>query len=92
MLKVAIQMDPLEAVNVESDTTFLMALTGQARGHKLWVYDFRTLALEDGRLFCRARPVTVRREQGNHADFGPEQRLDLAEDVDVILMLSLIHI
>jgi glutathione synthase len=86
MLKVAIQMDPLEAVNVESDTTFLMALTGQARGHKLWVYDFRTLALEDGRLFCRARPVTVRREQGNHADFGPEQRLDLAEDVDVILM------
>src|SRR5690606_18454458 len=41
MLKVAIQMDPLEAVNVESDTTFLMALTGQARGHKLWVYDFR---------------------------------------------------
>jgi glutathione synthase len=86
MLKVAIQMDPLEAVNVQSDTTFLMALTGQARGHKLWVYDFRTLALEDGRLFCRARRVTVRREQGNHADFGPVQRLDLAEDVDVILM------
>jgi len=79
-------MDPLEAVNVESDTTFLMALTGQARGHKLWVYDFRTLALEDGRLFCRARPVTVQRKQGDHADFGPEQRLDLAQDVDVILM------
>src|SRR5690606_28681670 len=86
MLKVAIQMDPLEAVNVESDTTFLMALTGQARGHKLWVYDFRTLALEDGRLFCRARPVRVQRKQGDHADFGLEQRLDLAEDVDVILM------
>ncbi|MET4684240.1 glutathione synthase [Brevundimonas faecalis] len=86
MLKVAIQMDPIEAVNVESDTTFLMALTGQARGHSLWVYDFRTLALEDGRLFCRARPVSVRREQGNHADFGPEERLDLAQDVDVVLM------
>ncbi|WP_292069845.1 glutathione synthase [Brevundimonas sp. UBA7534] len=85
-LKVAIQMDPIEAVNVESDTTFLMALTGQERGHRLWVYDFRTLALEDGRLFCRARPVTVRRKQGDHADFGPEQRLDLAKDVDVILM------
>lgn len=86
MLKVAIQMDPLEAVNVESDTTFLMALTGQARGHKLWVYDFRTLALEDGRLFCRARPVTVQRKQGDHAEFGAEVVLDLAEDVDVILM------
>ena len=89
MLKVAIQMDPLEAVNVESDTTFLMALSGQARGHRLWVYDFRTLALDEGRLFCRARPVTVNTVQGEHADFGPEVILDLAEDVDV---LSLIHI
>src|SRR5690606_36147108 len=86
MLKVAIQMDPLEAVNVESDTTFLMALSGQARGHKLWIYDFRTLALDEGRLFCRARPVTVNTVQGEHADFGPEVVLDLAEDVDVILM------
>ena len=86
MLKVAIQMDPLEAVNVESDTTFLMALTGQERGHHLWVYDFRTLALEEGRLYCRARPITVRREVGNHVDFGDWEKLDLAEDVDVILM------
>ena len=46
MLKVAIQMDPIEAVNIASDTTFLMAMTGQERGHRLWVYDFRTLALE----------------------------------------------
>ena len=86
MLKVAIQMDPLEAVNVESDTTFLMALTGQARGHKLWVYDFRTLALEDGRLFCRARPVTLRHAHGDHVDFGDWVKLDLADDIDVILM------
>src|SRR5690606_27522255 len=86
MFKVAIQMDPLEAVNVESDTTFLMALTGQARGYKLWVYDFRTLALEDGRLFSRARPVTVQRKQGDHAAFGPEQRRELGEDVGLILM------
>ncbi len=79
-------MDPIEAVNVASDTTFLMALTGQARGHSLWVYDFRTLALEDGRLFCRAVPVKVKPVQGQHVEFGPEQRLDLATDVDVILM------
>ncbi|MGI4818244.1 MAG: glutathione synthase [Janthinobacterium lividum] len=86
MLKVAIQMDPLENVNIESDTTFLMALTAQARGHKLWVYDFRTLSLDEGRLYCRARPVTVQKVQGRHADFGPEQKLDLENDIDVILM------
>jgi len=86
MLKVAIQMDPIEAVNVASDTTFLMALTGQARGHKLWVYDFRTLALEDGHLYCRARPVTVQKVQGDHVQFGEEQKLDLEADIDVVLM------
>ena len=85
-LKVAIQMDPIEAVDIAGDTTFLMAETAQARGHKQWVYDFRTLALEEGRLYCRARPITVRREVGNHVSFGDWETLDLAEDVDVILM------
>ena len=85
-LKVAIQMDPIEVVNIESDTTFLMALTGQDRGHRLWVYDFRTLALEEGRLYCRARSVTVQRVQGGHVEFGDWERLDLGRDVDVVLM------
>lgn len=86
MLNVAIQMDPIEDVNVSSDTTFLMALTGQARGHKLWVYDFRTLALDEGRLYCRARPVTVNKVQGDHVTFGDEVKLDLENDIDVVLM------
>ena len=86
MLKVAIQMDPIEAVNIEADTTFLQAITAQARGHRLWVYDVATLALEDGRLFCRARPVTLRQTVGDHVTFGAWVKLDLAEDIDVILM------
>lgn len=59
MLKVAIQMDPIEGVDIEVDTTWLMMMTAQARGHQQWVYDFRTLALDEGRLYCRARPVTL---------------------------------
>ena len=86
MLKVAIQMDPIEAVNIASDTTFLMAMTGQERGHRLWVYDFRTLALEEGRLYCRARPMTVRQTVGDHVTLGDWERLDLGRDIDVILM------
>ena len=86
MLRVAIQMDPLEAVDIESDTTFLQAMEAQNRGYPVWVYDFRTLALEDGRLFCRARPVTLRATVGDHVSFGDEVRLDLADDVDVVLM------
>jgi len=86
MLRVAIQMDPIEAVNIESDTTFLQAMEAQNRGYPVWVYDFRTLALEDGRLFCRARPVTLRQTAGDHVSFGDEAKLDLSQDVDVILM------
>ena len=86
MLRVAIQMDPIESVDIQSDTTWLMATTAQDRGYRLWIYDFRTLALEDGRLFCRARPATLRQTQGDHVSLGEEVRLDLSEDVDVILM------
>jgi glutathione synthase len=86
MLKVAIQMDPMESVDILADTTFMMAMEAQDRGYPLWVYDFRTLALEDGRLSCRARPMTVRAVAGDHVTFGDEVKLDLAEDVDVILM------
>ena len=86
MLKVAIQMDPMESVDILADTTFMMAMTAQDRGYPLWVYDFRTLALEEGRLSCRARPMTVRAVAGDHVTFGDEVKLDLGEDVDVILM------
>ena len=85
-MRVAIQMDPIEGVNIESDTTWLQAMEAQNRGYPIWVYDFRTLALEDGRLSCRARPVTLRQTVGDHVSFGAEVKLDLAEDVDVILM------
>ncbi|MBL0968598.1 MAG: glutathione synthase [Brevundimonas sp.] len=86
MLRVAIQMDPIEGVNIESDTTWLQAMEAQNRGYPIWVYDFRTLALEDGRLYCRARPVTLRQVVGDHVTFGDEVKLDLGQDVDIILM------
>lgn len=85
-MKVAIQMDPIEGVNIASDTTWLMAMEAQDRGYPLWVYDFRTLALDEGRLYCRARPVTLRQVEGDHVTFGEEVKLDLGKDVDVILM------
>jgi glutathione synthase len=84
-LNVAVQMDPLEAVNIEADTTFLMMLSAQARGHRLWVYTPDKLSLEDGRVTARGRPVRVKAEKGAHADFGPWERRDLSE-MDVVLL------
>ena len=84
-LKVAVQMDPIEGINIEGDTTFLMMEQAQARGHSLFVYTTDTLALEDGRAFARGRDVQVQRVKGDHAALGPYNRVELA-DFDVILL------
>jgi glutathione synthase len=84
-LKVAVQMDPLERINIEGDTTFLMMLSAQERGHSLFVYQPEKLALEEGRVTARGRPVTVQPVKGAHATFAAEQRVDLS-DYDVVLM------
>lgn len=85
MLNVAVQMDPITAVDIEADTTFLLMLEAQARGHRLWVYGPERLALEDGRVFARAQSVRVAPVRGAHAELGPVERLDLST-MDVILM------
>jgi glutathione synthase len=84
-LKVAVQMDPLERVNIDADTTFLMMEQAQERGHALFVYTPDRLALEDGRVFARGRDVTVQRVKGAHAAFGDWRKAELA-DFDVVLL------
>lgn len=84
-LKVAVQMDPLESINIEGDTTFLMMLSAQARGHSLWVYTPDKLSLENGRVTASGRPVRVQDVKGDHATFGDWERRDLAE-MDVVLL------
>ena len=84
-LKVAVQMDPLEGINIEGDTTFLMMQSAQERGHTLWVYTPERMALESGRLTAKGRAVTVQPVKGNHATFGPWETRDLSE-FDVVLL------
>lgn len=85
-LRVAIQMDPLETVDINADTTFALAEEAQRRGAELWVYGPEHLACLDGRLTARSRPVRVQRVEGKPGVFEPEVILDLHDDVDVILM------
>ncbi|MDE2166218.1 MAG: glutathione synthase [Alphaproteobacteria bacterium] len=84
-LQVAIQMDPMETINVAADSTFVLALEAQARGHGLLHYLPRDLTLGDGgQLTARARPLRVRRD-APHYELGPARLLDLAT-VDLVLM------
>jgi glutathione synthase len=84
-LAVAIQMDPIESINIDADSTFMMALEGQRRGHALFHYLPQHLSFRNGRLYARVRPLEVRREYGNHFSFGSEQTIDLAT-MDLVLM------
>jgi len=85
-LKVAVQMDPLETINIGGDSTFAVMLSAQARGHRLWHYAAGDLNYRDGRVTAPARPVTVQNVTGDHHRYGDWETLDLAEDVDVVLM------
>lgn len=85
-LTVAVQMDPLETININGDSTFALMLEAQQRGHRLFEYPAGALTYEDGALRAWARPVTLQREEGNHFEAGEAVNLDLAEEADVILM------
>ena len=84
-LVVAIQMDPIEAVDIDADSTFVLALEARRRGHTLFHYQPNDLIFRDGRLFARCRPLEVRRQRGDHFTLGAPEMLDLAE-LDVVLM------
>jgi glutathione synthase len=84
-LAVAIQMDPIDTINIDADSTFALALEAQARGHALHHYLPQALTLRDGRLYARGRPLEVFRRQGNHHRFAEFEELDLA-GFDIVLM------
>lgn len=86
-LRVAVQMDPLESLNIAGDSSFALMLSAQGRGHDVYHYDVGSLTLDaDDRVIARARPVEVRRIEGDHYTAGEPLRLDLGRDVDVVLM------
>ena len=90
-LRVAVQMDPMESININGDSSFALMLAAQARGFDLWHYDVSSLAWESdgtpmGRITAHAAPVTVQRVAGDHYTMGERRRIDLARDIDVVLM------
>lgn len=82
-LRVAIQMDPIEAIDISADSSFRILEEAQARGHELFYYTPDKLAYQSGRVTAVGWPLTVRRVKENHFSLGPEQEIDL-EDWDVV--------
>ncbi|MDE2403403.1 MAG: glutathione synthase [Sphingomonadales bacterium] len=90
-LRVAVQMDPLHSINIAGDSTFALMLSAQERGHELWYYDVASLAWESagdgGRVTAWCAPVErLERKAGDHYALGAAVKLDLGDEIDVVLM------
>ena len=66
MLTVAIQMDPIDKIDINGDSTFALALEAQARGHKLLYYGPRELSFREGRVTATVHDLSVRPVRGDH--------------------------
>ena len=84
-LRVAVQMDPIESIDIGGDSTFAIMLEAQARGHELFYYPPKGLALKGRTLFATGHPVKVHDEKGKHFTLGLEERVDLGT-FDVVHM------
>lgn len=85
-LRVALQMDPIDSIDLKGDSSFVLGLEAQKRGYALFHYLPTDIALLDGKVMAKVRPMTLRYEEGNHFDLGEAKWLDLEADMDVILM------
>src|SRR5205823_13903737 len=84
-LTVAVQMDPIERINIRGDSTFALLLEAQRRGHTLSYYTPDRLAMAQGRVFTTAQSLSVRDEIGNHFTLGEGKRVDVGS-FDVVLL------
>ncbi len=87
-MRIAMQMDPMDGININGDSSFALMLSAQTRGYQIWHYDVGTLTLDaDDRLSAIAHPVhDLQRTPGAHYRFGEAQRIDLGCDIDVVMM------
>ena len=82
-MRVAFQMDPIDGIDINADSSFRLAEAAQARGASLFYYTPDQLFYREGRVMARGWPLTVQRVEGNHFTLGEEEIVDLA-DVDVV--------
>src|ERR1700732_435388 len=84
-LNVAVQMDPIDRINIAGDSTFALLLEARARGHRLSYYTPDKRSLRGGRVVAGTAPVEVRDVAGDHFTLGGTRATDLAS-FEVVLL------
>ena len=78
-MKIAFQMDPIEDVDINADSTFRLAEEAQNRGHDLYVYTPNDLTFNRGKVAAKVRSINLKRTIGDHVNFGAVELLELSE-------------
>jgi glutathione synthase len=84
-LKIAVQMDPIERINIRGDSTFALLLEAQSRHHAISYYTPDRLAMAGDTVTAAVQALTVRDKEGDHVTLGEAKRTDLST-FDVILL------
>ena len=84
-MKIIVQMDPIERLNLAGDSTFALLLEAQERGYDIDIYTPNMLTLNDGLLSAEAQQIKAyhspdRIEELNHP------RSVLLDEYDIVLM------
>jgi len=80
----AFVMDPVETINIEKDTTFVLMLEAQARGHDVWYLELKDLYVKDAKAFGNARKIILKRAE-DYYSLGEVHTFEL-ESFDAIWM------
>ena len=78
-MKIAFQMDPIELVDINADSTFRLAEEAQVRGHDIYMYTPNDLTFNRGKIGAKVRSISLKRKIGDHVNFGTEEMLALSE-------------
>src|SRR6266545_2707018 len=85
-MRIAVVMDPIEAVSIDKDTSFALMLEAQIRGHEVLYLSHRGLWANGSQLIAQVQPVTLRRAPPPaHATIGETYQVDVAS-LDALLV------
>tara|TARA_Y100001960_G_scaffold327476_1_gene413956 strand:- start:2376 stop:3329 length:954 start_codon:yes stop_codon:yes gene_type:complete len=84
-LLVAIQMDPLNELHHDSDSSLLMAKEAQARGHKILIYEPKDLSLKNNELFANVSSLKIYKKKKYNFKKGKKKIINL-NSIDILLI------
>jgi glutathione synthase len=77
-------MDPIGSIDIDKDTTFVLMLAAQERGHRVHYCELADLSVEEGRAVGRVRAITLRRDRAAPVAFEAPRTVVLDDAMDVV--------